>query len=99
MGLTIGSVACFLPFVNPSQKTMGEETVVYDSVMTESMEAGNECIDLQSVGLTIGSVAHFQPFVNPSQKTMGEETVVYDSVMTESMEARNEFMLTDEFLS
>ena len=44
MGLTIGSVAHLLPFMNSSQRTLGEEIVVSDSVMTESREVGIESL-------------------------------------------------------
>ena len=42
--LMIDSLVHFLPFVNSSQKTLGEEIVVYDSVMTKSREVGNESL-------------------------------------------------------
>ena len=46
VGLTISCVAHLLPFVNPSQKTMGEEIMVYDSGMIESREVANESVSI-----------------------------------------------------
>ena len=47
VGLSIGSLAHLLPFVNPSQKVMGKEMVVYDSVVAESREVGNESMSTE----------------------------------------------------
>ena len=44
MGLSNGSLAPFLPFVNLSQKVTEKEMVVYDSIMAESREVGNESL-------------------------------------------------------
>ena len=53
VGLMIGSVAHLLPFANPSQKTIEEEIVVYDSVMTESREMGNESLSTDEFWVVI----------------------------------------------